>query len=125
MTEVKYLALDQVMRGATRVLGRTPELRDAGLLDAALNRARASAFGQDAYPDLHTKAAAILHSIVTSHPFVDGNKRMGWATAEVFLALNGEPLVVDTDAAFELVMAAASGELTEVDKIAEMLRRFA
>ncbi|TYB57494.1 type II toxin-antitoxin system death-on-curing family toxin, partial [Microbispora tritici] len=78
-----------------------------------------------AYPDVLTKAAAILHSIVSNHPFVDGNKRAGWLTMYVFCAKNGLEIdPEDDDAAYEFVIAVASGKLTEVDEIADVLRGF-
>ena len=86
--------------------GRT---RDLGLLGAAAARPRASAFGQDAYPDVWTKAAALLHSIVKNHPLVDGNKRLGWLACAVFLDLNGiDPTSASNDAIYDLVIRVAS-----------------
>ena len=64
-------------------------------------------FGQDAYPSLHTKTAALLHSICRDHALVDGNKRLAWAATAVFLVVNGRLPRVDQDAAFDLVMAVA------------------
>ncbi len=63
-------------------------MRDLGLLDSAVHRTRASVMGQDAYPDLITKAAALLHSLARNHPFVDGNKRLAWLATYVFCAKN-------------------------------------
>ena len=84
-----------------RILGAGP-VRDLGLLAAAANRPRASAFGEDAYPSLETRAAALLHSVVSSHPLVDGNKRLGWLACVVLLDLNGFETDLDDDEAFEL-----------------------
>lgn len=109
MTAVTYLTLDDLL-GMVRRLGVGP-VRDVGLLDAAVARPRSSAFGEDAYPTLALKAAALLHSIVTSHALVDGNKRLGWLAIVVFLDLNGEPVTLKDDAAFGLVMAVAEGTL--------------
>lgn len=58
-----YLDLEDLLAAAKAALGRAPEVRDWGLLEAALARPRASVYGQDAYPDLHEKAAALLHSL--------------------------------------------------------------
>lgn len=83
--------------------GGPVEVRDFGLLHAAVARPSATVFGQDAYPDLFTKAAAPLHSLVRNDALVDGNKRVAWAGAWVFLEVNGErlgdPLDVDAAAA--------------------------
>ena len=54
---------------------------DYGLIDSALARPRASVFGQGAYPDLHLKVAALLHSLARNHALVDGNKRLAWTSA--------------------------------------------
>jgi death on curing protein len=64
-------------------------VRDIGLLDAAAHRPRATAFGQEAYPAIHQKAAALLDTVVRHRALVDGNKRLGWAAAVVFSDLNG------------------------------------
>jgi death-on-curing protein len=78
-------------------------------------------FGQDAYPTLPLKAAALLHSTACNHAVVDGNKRLAWIAAMVFLGLNGATVELDEDAAFELVMSVADGGEREVDKIAARL----
>lgn len=121
---IRYLSLDQVLAGAEVILGPAATVRDMGLLDGAVGRPASSAFGVDAYPTLFEKAAALLHSIVSSHPFTDGNKRMGWAAAAAFLQLNGQESHHTEDEAFELVMAVATGAITDVPKIAERLEAF-
>ena len=77
--------------------------------------------GQDAYPDLFSKAGALLHSLARSHPLVDGNKRLAWLATYVFLAKNGVELDPDDDAAYALVVAVAAGEIDEVGEIAAAL----
>jgi death on curing protein len=119
----RYLTLDDVLRFAAAALGEEPVVRDFGLLEAALARPATTVFGQDAYPSLHTKAAAMLHSICRNHALVDGNKRLAWAATAVFLVVNGRPPRVDQDAAFELVMAVADGSLADVEEIAERIAR--
>ncbi|MFI7698763.1 type II toxin-antitoxin system death-on-curing family toxin [Nonomuraea sp. NPDC049480] len=110
---------------ARAAVGGPIEVRDLGLLQAALLRPQTSLFGQDAYPDLFVKAASLLHSVVANHPFVDGNKRAGWLLAYVFLAKNGVELdPADDDEAYDLVIAVASGKLSEADEIADVLRTF-
>ena len=119
MNEVAYLDLEDLL-ALVRALGAGP-VRDLGLLDAAGVRPRSSAFGQDAYPTLEQKAAALLHSLVRTHALVDGNKRLGWLAATVFLDLNGQAVDLAEDDAFDLVMTVAQGEL-DVDEIAARLR---
>lgn len=120
----RYLTLEQSLVVARAAVGGPALVRDLGLLDAALARPRTSAFGQDAYPDLLTKAAALLHSLVTNHPLVDGNKRLGWLATYVFCAKNGTELDPDDGAAYDLVMAVASGSLDDLGAIAKMLGSF-
>ncbi|GAA3024478.1 type II toxin-antitoxin system death-on-curing family toxin [Streptosporangium longisporum] len=121
-----FITLEQGLRIARAAAGMPIQIRDLGLLEAALVRPRTSVFGQDAYPDVFTKAAALFHSIIANHPFVDGNKRAAWLTMYVFCAKNGvriEPS--DDDEAYDFVIAVASGKLTEIDEIAGVLRSFA
>lgn len=96
-------------------------MRDVGLLDAAAARSRSSAFGEDAYPTLPLKAAALLHSLARNHALVDGNKRIAWLAAVVFLDLNGAAPDLTNDAAFALVMDVAAG-VADVQEIADRLR---
>lgn len=84
-------------------------MHDVGLLDSAAHRQSATVFGQDAYPDIDAKAAALLESIVGNHPLVDGNKRLGWLAVVVFYGLNDIDLQAPDDDAYELVIAVASG----------------
>lgn len=120
MTE--HLDLEDLLVAAEAALGETPEVRDIGILEAAVARTRASVYGQDAYPDLHTKAAALLHSVVTGHALIDGNKRLGWVSVRLFFRLNGSELRVPIDDAFDLVISIADGSLRDVPEIADRLR---
>jgi death-on-curing protein len=92
------------------------------LLESALARPRATAFGKDAYPDLDAKAAALLHSIARNHALIDGNKRLALAALIAFYGLNGRRLTLSNDAAYELVMDVAAGRLDTVDEIAAVLK---
>ena len=118
-----YLTRAELLYVAERTLGGKPEVRDLGLLDAAVARPQATAFGADAYPDLDTKAAALLHSIAGNHALVDGNKRLALAGVIAFYGLNGRRLTLTNDEAYELVMAVAAGELDSVDVIVDRLRK--
>jgi death-on-curing protein len=86
---IEFLDLDDLVDLARALLGDPPPIRDVGLLGSAAARPQTIAFGEDAYPDLVTKAAALLQSIVNNHALVDGNKRLGWLATAVFLELNG------------------------------------
>ena len=119
MSEVEYLDLEDLL-WVVRALGVGP-VRDVGLLDSAVARPRSCAFGEDAYPTLDRKAAALLHSVARNHALVDGNKRLAWLAAAVFLDLNGHTPDLDDQRAFDLVMNAAQGAL-EVEDIAAQLR---
>jgi death-on-curing protein len=120
-----YLTTEQALRIARFAVGGRVEVRDIGLLDAAVHRPRASVLGQDAYPDLYAKAAALLHSLARNHPLVDGNKRLAWLATYVFLAKNGVELDPADDPAYDLVVAVASGELDDIAEIAAWLRSVA
>ena len=116
MTE--HLDLDDLLAAAKAALGRPVDIRDIGILAAAVARTRASVYGEDAYPGLDAKAAALLHSIVTGHALVDGNKRLGWVAVRLFYRLNERDLHAPTDDAFDLVAAIADGSLRDVPAIA-------
>lgn len=121
----RHLSLDDLLKIADAAAGVEVVVRDIGLLESALGRPRATVFGDDAYPDLHTKAAALLHSLARNHALVDGNKRLAWAATAVFLGINGHRPDAGDDEVVELVVAVAAGELTDVAAIAERLRAFA
>jgi death on curing protein len=118
----EHLDLEDLLVAAEVALGGPPQVRDIGILEAAVARTRASVYGEDAYPDLHAKAAALLHSIVTGHALIDGNKRLGWVSVRLFYRLNGSDLRVPIDDAFDLVTSIADGSLRDVPAIAERLR---
>ncbi|MQA35956.1 type II toxin-antitoxin system death-on-curing family toxin [Modestobacter roseus] len=119
MSDVEYLQLDDLL-ALVRAL-RTGPVRDVGLLSAAAARPQATVFGEEAYPTVPQKAAALLHSLVGNHALVDGNKRLGWLATVVFLDLNGHAPDLDDEAAFVLVMDVAAGG-AEVAEIADRLR---
>ncbi len=113
MTPVEYLDLEDLL-ALVRALNASP-VRDLGLLDSSAARTRSSAFGQDAYPTISLKAAALLHSLAGNHALFDGNKRLAWLATVVFLDLNGyEPDVTD-EAAFGVVLEVAEGQFDVVE----------
>ena len=121
---MEHLTVEDLLSIAEEVLG-APVVRDIGLLDSAAHRPQASAFGQDAYPTIPEKAAALLEAVLGHHPLVDGNKRLGWAAAAVFYDLNGFDLdPPSVDEAVELVVAVAAGHL-ELAKLSERLASWA
>jgi len=106
---VEYLDLDDLIDLARALLGDPPPIRDVGLLGSAAARPQSAAFGHDAYPDVITKAAALLQSIVNNHALVDGNKRLGWLASAVFLELNGfNASKISNDDVYDLVIWIAS-----------------
>lgn len=109
MRDEEYLELEDLLR-LTELL-RVGPVRDLGLLASAVARPQTFAFGQELYPSLGLKAAALLHSIVRNHALVDGNKRLAFLAAAVFCDINGHPLAMGDDDAFELTMAAAADNL--------------
>ena len=120
---VEYLDLDDVLGLAERLLGAPVPIRDVGLLGSAVARPQTTVGGRDAYPDLSTKAAALLQSIVNNHALIDGNKRLGWLATAVFLELNG----VDVTAApnsnvYDLVMDVASRPSSIGDLATRLIR---
>ncbi|GAA3168328.1 type II toxin-antitoxin system death-on-curing family toxin [Nonomuraea roseoviolacea] len=99
-------------------------LRDGGQMHGAVLRPQTTVFGDDAYPDLWEKAAALMQSILIGHPLVDGNKRLAWTAAVAFLEDNGEILEYqDVDEAERLVIAVTTGELEDIPELAGRLRR--
>lgn len=118
-----YLSSEDVLAiAALAVDDQDVVVRDAGLLDSAVHRPPASMFGEEAYPDLFDKAAALLQSLTVNHPFFDGNKRTAWVSCVTFLAINGVQLRPDINAAERLVISVATGDVEEVKAISEALR---
>lgn len=116
-----YLTLEELLTIASRVIDSEVAVRDPGLLEAAAARPRTSVFGEDAYPDVHSKSAALLLSICLNHALVDGNKRLALAATIVMLGVNGWELTMSNDDAYELVIAVAEGRMREVGEVAAVL----
>ena len=118
---VEFLDLDDVIELAHRLLGDPPPIRDAGLLGSAVARPQTTVGGEDAYPTLWLKAAALLHSLVTNHSLIDGNKRLGWLATAVFLEINGASVSgAANDDVYDLVLAVAATK-SNVGQIATRL----
>lgn len=118
----EYLDLEDVLSLARTLLGDPPPVRDIGLLGSAVARPQTSVFGEDAYPDVYSKASALLQSIVNNHPLVDGNKRLGWLATAVFLELNDvQASKASNDDVYDFVIWVASSN-PALDVITPRLR---
>jgi death-on-curing protein len=116
-----FLDLESLLHVAARTLETDPAVRDYGLLKSALARPQASAYGEDAYPGVYEKAAALMHSLARNHALVDGNKRLALAATIAFLGMNGIRLTLSNDQAYDLVISVATGQLDDVPSIAAIL----
>jgi len=118
---VRYLTADEVLEIHATISGDYALVRDLGLLESAVARPQASAFGSDAYPDIVSKAAALLHSLVMNHAFLDGNKRTAVLALLVFADLNGCSVRWERQEALDLVVRLASGYV-DFDGVKAFLR---
>lgn len=112
---IRYLSLAEVLNLHDRIIsltGGSHGLRDLGMLESALGQPKQTFGGHDLYPGLVEKATALGFSLITNHPFVDGNKRIGHAALEAMLMLNGKELEVDVNDAEAEILAVASGNRT-------------
>ena len=96
-------------------------VKDAGLLDSALARPQTSVFGEDAYPTLELKAAAMTHSVIKNLSMVDGNKRTSWFLLNAFLYINGYLLEMSTEEGLEFTLGVATDQLS-LEEAAEKIR---
>ena len=111
---MRYLSLVEVLELHRRIInqsGGTLGVRDFGLLESAIAQPRMTFGGKELYPSLVDKAAALGFALIMNHPFVDGNKRVGHAAAEVFLVLNGMEIVASVYEQERIVLAIASGKM--------------
>lgn len=119
---IEYLDLDDLLEIGRRAVGDDVKVGDYGLLESALARPRASVFGDEAYPELHAKAAALLHSLARNHALIDGNKRLAWTACLTFLAINGQRISAPEDDRFDFVIRVATGTEADLGEIAGQLR---
>ncbi|MGL5860595.1 MAG: type II toxin-antitoxin system death-on-curing family toxin [Phycicoccus sp.] len=117
----RYLDLELALVVAARAIDGHPVLADPGLLESALARPQATVFGADAYPTLHLKAAALLHSLVKNHCLVDGNTRLAWLGTLTFLYVNGQDVQAGDDESYAFVIAVSDGTITDLPEIVERL----
>lgn len=110
--------LEALQREIVAASGGEPGVLNPNALEAALVRPLASAFGEDAFPGVEEKVAVLMHSIVTTHAFVDGNKRTGATAGVLVLRKNGRQLVdADVGDLETLALALARGEMNVKDVI--------
>lgn len=123
---IDYLTIEDLVEVARKVVDGEVLVRDAGLLASAVARPQSSVFGQDAYPGVWEKAAALMESLGRNHALVDGNKRLAWTATWFFLGINDHPLgePLDEDASEQFVIEVVTGKL-ELSQIALGLVRFA
>ena len=115
---MRHLSLGELIELHRRLIeqsGGASGIRDLGLAESALAQPQMSFGGDELYPTLADKAAALCFSLVLNHPFVDGNKRIGHAAMETFLILNGFELHADVDDAESVILRLATGELVRAD----------
>ena len=121
-----YLTVEQVLFIHMRLIAETggsAGVRDLDLLASAVGQPQASFDGQDLYPDIYHKAAALLDSLVRNHPFVDGNKRVGIAAAGLFLLRNGHRLTASNAELEQFTLQAARSE-TSMEQMVAWLKRY-
>ena len=122
---IVYLSVPQLLelyRVLIREFGGRSGVRDRGGLESAAARPAMTFGGEDLYIDLPAKAAALMHSLVLNHSFVDGNKRLGAAAAELFLRINGAELDASDDELESVTLSVAAGQV-EVEALAIWFRQ--
>jgi death-on-curing protein len=120
---MKYLTPEQILFIHARLIeetGGSYGLRDLTLLESAAARPKATFDGEDLYPDLFSKAAALMDSLIHNHPFVDGNKRIGITAVGLFLLGNGHRLAA-SNAELEAFTRQVAETKPEIAAIADWL----
>lgn len=122
---IRYLSVTQVLdlhRVQLTRYGGATGIRDRGALESALARPAMTFGGEDLYPDLASKAAALMHSLTLNHPFVDGNKRVAADAAIVFVELNAHGFLATPDELVDITLAVAEGKV-EAEALAIWFRQ--
>jgi death on curing protein len=122
---MRYLRIEEIISLHAKVVaqsGGSSGLRDQGALESAVAQPEMTFGGNDLYPTVAEKAAALGHSLIQNHPFVDGNKRVGHAAMEVFLILNGYEITASVDEQEQIVLSVASGQTSRAE-FSEWLKR--
>ena len=123
---MKYLTVEQVLFLHARLVeetGGSHGIRDLGLLESAVARPQATFEGEDLYSDIFAKAAALMHSLVGNHPFVDGNKRTGLAAVVLLLRVNGWSIEVSNPELEGFTWQVARGKLDLIGAAAWLRER--
>ena len=111
---MRYIQIQEVIDWYLRIMqqsGGSVGLRDRGSLESALAQPQMTFGGQELYPSVAEKAAALGFSLILNHPFVDGNKRIGYEALKMFLLFNGYDVDATVDEQEEIVLQVAAGEL--------------
>ena len=117
---IQYLSLSQILFLHKRLIeqsGGTSGIRDQNALESALAQPKMTFEGKELYSTLAEKAAALCYSLISNHPFVDGNKRIGHAVMEVFLVMNGYEIAAAIDEQEEIILKLASSKMERSDFI--------
>lgn len=112
---MRYLTLPELLRLYEKLMQRSggaAGIREPGGVESALAQPQTTFGGEDLYPMLADKAAALGFSLIMNHPFIDGNKRIGHAAMELFLLLNGHEIVAPVDEQEVVVLQVAAGEMS-------------
>ncbi len=115
---MRYLFIEEIISLHAKVIaqsGGSSGLRDRGALESAVAQPEMTFGGEDLYPTIAEKAAALGHSLIQNHPFVDGNKRIGHAAMEVFLVLNGYEINASVDEQEQIVLSVASSQMSRAE----------
>ncbi len=119
-----YLTLEEILilhNLQIEKFGGSLGIRDIRLLESAIYRPHTTFGGVELYPDIFTKAAALAHSIIKNHAFIDGNKRSGIHAAITFLRINGEMAKYNHQQLFKLAIDISTDKIT-LEKIAEFFK---
>jgi len=122
---IEYLSVEQLLAlhlELVREFGGSTGLRHRGALESAAARPTMTFGGEDLYGDLAAKAAALMHSLVLNHPFIDGNKRIGVAAAECCLEYNSQMIHATDDELEAITMSVAEGTFA-VEALAIWIRQ--
>lgn len=121
MTEpTDFLTVEDLLHLADRILG-VYQVRDAGLLESAVQRPQIEIYGRNPYPTLHEKAGALMHSLARNHSLLDGNKRLAWSALRLFLHLNDVHIEYRVEEAETFVLEVTVGNF-DVIEIAHWIR---
>jgi len=122
---MRYLSLEEIIALHARVIAQSGGilgLRDRGAIESAVAQPEMTFGGDDLYPTIAEKAAALGHSLIQNHPFLDGNKRVGHAAIEVFLVLNGYEISASAGEQEQIVLTLAGGDMSRAER-GEWLKR--